>query len=274
MFPQPPQPDLNKLEEGLAKQQQEGGKKEDPNAKKDDFFFNHGGKIAFLSISLIVYIVYSFYKGGAMRTEMEEFIESEYALEPNEVNELRSSNRITPNVYRRTLSLCSERYPDGHLSYGEFIAIIQEVLGDKKLIQSSHLFERLIYMNFLRNKMPRRSNSSITTGNSEEKSNDGTGSTYSEMNTVATSENVVNKDNNAENWYHEKLPLEYLLTAFNMTIGANAYERIDALYDLARDIESQTKSEEDMLSNENIEATTVATMIDNLCVTNQVRNCN
>jgi len=94
MFPTTPQTELTN--EQLSGKSTKNG---------DDFFTKHGGKVALVGISITVYLVYSFFKGGQLRTEEEEKVVSASMVEPNEINELRLMNNghIDPTLFEKMI---------------------------------------------------------------------------------------------------------------------------------------------------------------------------
>jgi hypothetical protein len=115
MFPQPQQ----KFETEEAPRQ----KKESP-----DFLDAHGGKLILTVISTIGFFIYRWVKGGNNKLKVEDAVAHESPLHPYESHLFRSANSLSDEDFQHILQASRQKYPDGLISYEEFVRFIQENL--------------------------------------------------------------------------------------------------------------------------------------------------
>lgn len=218
MFPQRPMPQLDaKTEEG------EGA---------TDFLSMHGGKVALGALGIAIALIYSWYKGGVNRNNLEDELSEKAIIEPYEIQELRLSNGFISgqdfdDIVRSCYATCS---PAG-MSYREFIQFVKKHQQQQQqasvggmngggrsgfTIQSCHLLDRVVAGYVLRS----ASNVSME-GDTSEGFSSSVGTDSSAASPATTSFADVS------------LPRGALLTALNMTVNANFVERVDELFDIA-----------------------------------------
>lgn len=124
----------------------------------DDFFTKHGGKVAFVGISVTVYLVYSFFKGGQLRTAEEEKVAETMMVEPHEINELRLMNgQLDPPLFEKMIldsfshfrrqlkssEVNSEEEKEIMISYDVFIKYATRYLRTD--IKHGHILDRIAF---------------------------------------------------------------------------------------------------------------------------------
>lgn len=136
MFPHKPQIELTPEELSGTKSKTDS-----------DFFTKHGGKVAVIGFSAAAYLIYSFIKGGNLKTQEEEKVSKNTVVEPNEINELRLTNRLTIKEYKNVMSALykqsKEQFNDDLLYYDDFIQTSTKSLN--RNFQCGHLLDRIVF---------------------------------------------------------------------------------------------------------------------------------
>lgn len=126
----------------------------------DSFLAVHGGKIAAgVGIFLVVWI-YTYFRGGQLKTAAEESLSESSAIEPHEANEIRYTNELDIELYEDIIKQSkiyfqnfenSSNSKSKLVSYKEFITFLCNYLKDKRTItnekikiQSGYLFDRIV----------------------------------------------------------------------------------------------------------------------------------
>ena len=139
MFPQRPVVEL-------TTEQLEG------KSSNDDFLSKHGGKVAFTVFVGLSYLIYSYVKGGKLRTKEEEKAEEMSVINPDEINELRSANNISERIFNKLIVSSYKSIPVNNsdiLSYAEFIRLVGNVIKKPAPIQKGYLLDRVAYSTYL-----------------------------------------------------------------------------------------------------------------------------
>lgn len=154
----------------------------------DDFFTKHGSKIAIVGFSITAYLVYSFFKGGQLRTEEEEKVIVASMVEPNEINELRlMNNQLDPILFEKMIidsfhhfqilqrqkqSNLGTEDNDINISYDSFIQYATHYLHSQ--IKHGHILDRIVLSlpDAILSSQPKNSNESYYSDSGSSSSND------------------------------------------------------------------------------------------------------
>ena len=136
----------------------------------DDFLSKHGGKVAFTVFVGLSYLIYSYVKGGQLRTEEEDKADEMSVINPDEINELRSANNITERTFNKIIVSSYKKIPVNDtdiLSYADFIRVVGDVIKRPAPIQKGYLLDRVAYSTYLQTLLSNQpitsiSNSTIT----------------------------------------------------------------------------------------------------------------
>lgn len=143
MFPEKKQQDLADVMDEHSKELR-NNKGTDKSGGVADVLADHGGKIAAVSVVLIVMLIYSYYESGQNRNRIEEAVKSSMYIEPFEIQELRYMNQLRPKDYARIVDCVRKHFSSGEpVSYSRFVAFVRNAdsLADIR-IRSTHILDR------------------------------------------------------------------------------------------------------------------------------------
>jgi hypothetical protein len=201
MYPQYP------VKEVEAKPWKEGDPPED-----DDFLSRHGGKIALAGFGFAMLLVYRWVKGGSNKNTMESDIRASFLVDPIEFSELRHNNNIGGDLYNDIIADAYAAFPDSYASYPDFISFVQSKLNGAKAppLAYAHILDRLI--------LP-----SVEAGHGEISSEPA-------VEPAADHASIEGPEWRAELSANGRLPLSFLLVAFNAAVRERADKRASALF--------------------------------------------
>ena len=108
-----------------------------------DFLANHGGKVAIVALSIAVGLIYTYYKSGEDRSNVEKEVSRSVSIEPYEIQELRYSNELTLAQYQNIVGYFRHHYPsDSVIRYDEFVQQISRNSSFK--LRNGYLFDRMV----------------------------------------------------------------------------------------------------------------------------------
>jgi hypothetical protein len=110
----------------------------------DSFLFKHGSKIATFTFAGLVALIYSYYKSGKNRSQVEDEAALEVIIEPYEIQELRHMNKLSLENYRKVVETCKSKFSTGECTYVEFIKIVSNELGNSFQIKNGYLLDRIV----------------------------------------------------------------------------------------------------------------------------------
>jgi hypothetical protein len=104
-----------------------------------DFFSNHGGKLFAGLGFLLIYWLFSLYKEGKNKDEAELNVITAQKLEPNEINLLKSTNKINSTICNDIILQFDDLFDK--LTYSDFINKLNKNIPT---INNGHLLDRVI----------------------------------------------------------------------------------------------------------------------------------
>jgi hypothetical protein len=137
-----------------------GGGTSKAAADDDSYLALHGGKLAGVVGIFLVAWIYTYFRGGQLKTAAEDALNESSAIEPHEANEIRYSNELDIELYEDIIKkskIYFRNYENSSnsksklVSYKEFITFLCNYLKDKRTltneeikIQSGYLFDRIV----------------------------------------------------------------------------------------------------------------------------------
>lgn len=177
-----------------------------------DYFLDHLGKIFFAAIGAVIATLVRSSLGNNNQTAERELLEVTSALDPLEIDDLRTANGPDFNlqVYQTILKdLELTLAGKEEILYEEFVAAVlatmRRIKGEKFTVQFGHLVDRVV-IDLLQRQFDGAINKQQSTKTT------GFGSTLSAPN--------------------ETLPVPLLLAALSLALYGNVQDRVDALFDV------------------------------------------
>lgn len=200
MYPQRPVPEVSYEESGK-------------NGDDDDFLSRHGGKVALAGFGVAIALVYRWFKGGSNKNDIETDIRDSYLVNPIELSEIRHNNSVGIDLYTDIIDEARTAFPDGYASYSDFIDFVRKKLSAANLppLAYAHILDRMV--------LPSIEASPINSddGINEEPAADGP-----EWRVARSADG--------------RLPVQFLLVAFNAAVRERGEKRLEALYRIAQSI--------------------------------------
>lgn len=126
-------------------------KEKEEKKKKDDgnIFFDNIGKIFLSAIGCIILGLIRSSYGASNRDKIREKIEDDSLIDPLEIDDLRVANsELSADVFRSILKEVSKDFPDGIVTYGEFVYTVRRTMkslkGDAFTVELGHLLDRAV----------------------------------------------------------------------------------------------------------------------------------
>jgi len=100
-----------------------------------------------ITLTLVGSIIGYFYRGNKntkIMKKLQNQMEQDAALSPEEVEEIRETNKLNPVVFNLLATRIKQRFPQGEAKPSEFFDFVgTQVGGEQGTLKSQHLFERL-----------------------------------------------------------------------------------------------------------------------------------
>ena len=183
-------------------------------AADTDFLSRHGGKVALIAISATIGLIYTYVESNNIRSRLEEEITKESAIEPYEINDLRSINSMSSEIFDALVDEWYKSHRDESCTYLEFVNFVKQFLAARGLrLCGGHILERVILTRY-------HLSCSISSDDSNE-----------------NSEHIA-----LQKFPSHRFDVGYLLAALNMVVSEGAPSRSASMFRLARYWDAKTHS--------------------------------
>ena len=240
MFPQKSQIELS--DDVLA------GKSKTPN-NDESFVSKHSGKLALIVVSYLGYLIYSFVKGGQLKTEEEDNVRSQSSIDPDEINELRLVNNVSFDEFVGCVAAADQHFNDHLVSYEDFTSFVLAYF--RKPIKHGHLLDR-VFLNTLKNSA--KTEISVKS---------------EEANNIATTRSFLANGQEEEHG-HRRRPLHYFFTLLSMIAPLPGWQRAQLLFIVGRSNTKDQEGRNNGSEEETITFTSTTDILQDLIDTSQV----
>lgn len=220
-----------------------------------DIFLDNLGSLFLSAIALVLVTLVRSSQGTTNKNNLRTLIENTAALDPFEVDDLRTANdQFTPQIYRNVYQALKKKHGwqlDQKIDYKLFVsAVIQEMKGIKGeafTIQFGHLLDRVI---------------------------------VSVINKIGIEEVQYSQNEEEKEWLEVRL----LLVALSLAMNGSVRERVEALYDIlvedeeiqdqngieVAEIDHLSRNDDDSMNGQIVEEKDIVKMVDYLQKTCQL----
>lgn len=189
------------------------------NMNEESWLSKNSGKVGLSMFGLSMFLIYTYFESGQDRNRVENKIIDASSIEPYEVNEIRFTNNMSPEEYSDLIKLCYEKFGNSKsqgehgndimVSYREFIEFVNSHLTTK--ITAGHLLDRVVLSHVM--SLRQLGRSSVESDVKDQKID-------------------IGRDLDVP------IPLSFLLVVLNMAVRAPSWQRAQALFDIATQIDA------------------------------------